>query len=496
MLVRNGVVGDSRVQKSAASAAAAGWDVTLIGRSESGQTETWKIGDADVRLVPVKRGFHAHNSRHGWLRAPLAYPPGPRRAQRERQLRNWRAQIGEAKTRLAVEGHGLGTGAQTVRKLALAPRRAGVKLAGKWIDLRAKESARLTTSRKAMDSWIDRVADRFWISVMGDKVWRRFDPRLWEYETAFGPVLDRLEADLIHANDFEMLGVGARAAMRRRAKGKRCKLVWDAHEFLPGMKPWVKHPRWHKAQIAHERDYASSADGVVTVSEPIAKLLKDSHGLAELPTVVMNAPDVAASKRPGPSPSIREACGLGPEVPLIVYSGAISIQRGLGDMIEALPQLHGVHCALVVGKPEGDLAVELAARAAELGVSGRLHILPYVEYWQVVPFLSSADVGLIPIHHFQNHELALITKFFEYAHARLPIVVSDVETMGGMVRMTGQGEVFRAGDPVDLAVAVKRILADPKPYRATLETGLLDEWTWAAQAERLHDMYRNLLSRG
>ena len=40
-----------------------------------------------------------------------------------------------------------------------------------------------------------------------------------------------------------------------------------------------------------------------------------------------------------------------------------------------------------------------------------------------------ADLGVIPIHHWPNHEIALITKFFEYSHARLPIVVSDVRTM-------------------------------------------------------------------
>jgi glycogen synthase len=32
MLVDNGVHGDSRVQKTAAAAAAAGWDVVLLGR--------------------------------------------------------------------------------------------------------------------------------------------------------------------------------------------------------------------------------------------------------------------------------------------------------------------------------------------------------------------------------------------------------------------------------------------------------------------------------
>ncbi|OEV10809.1 hypothetical protein AN220_30960, partial [Streptomyces nanshensis] len=37
MLVCNGVEGDSRVQKTARSAAAAGWEVVLLGRSPDGR---------------------------------------------------------------------------------------------------------------------------------------------------------------------------------------------------------------------------------------------------------------------------------------------------------------------------------------------------------------------------------------------------------------------------------------------------------------------------
>ena len=106
-----------------------------------------------------------------------------------------------------------------------------------------------------------------------------------------GPIIDRLKPDIIHANDFRMLGVAARAVMRARAKGRDTKLVWDAHEFLPGIKPWNTDPRWHLAQMAHEREYAPYADAVITVSDALADLLVTEHGLATRPTVVMNAPE-------------------------------------------------------------------------------------------------------------------------------------------------------------------------------------------------------------
>jgi hypothetical protein len=53
MLVDNGVRGDSRVQKAARSAAAAGWDVTLLGCVPGSAGESWELGGAQVRLLPL-----------------------------------------------------------------------------------------------------------------------------------------------------------------------------------------------------------------------------------------------------------------------------------------------------------------------------------------------------------------------------------------------------------------------------------------------------------
>ncbi|MCL7456630.1 glycosyltransferase family 4 protein [Micromonospora echinofusca] len=422
MLVDNAVQGDSRVQKSARSAAEAGWDVTLLGRSPDGEPHRWHIGDALVRLLPMGR--------------PGA--PAPR-----------------------------------------TPRRNAVALLG----------------RLGLRTPVERAYTRLCLRLYGDRAWRRLQPALWSYEHAYGPVLDELAPDLIHANDFRMLGVGARGLLRARAAGRRAALVWDAHEFLPGIKPWSDNVRWLPAQLAHEREYARHADAVVTVSPELARLLQREHDLPELPAVVLNAPDRRETDQPvRATRTLRSGFGLGAGDPLLVYSGAAAPQRGLDVLVEALPLLPGVHVALVVNHPDGEYVRSLTARAADLGVGGRLHVRGYVPHDEVVPLLAGADLGVIPIQHWPNHEIALITKFFEYSHARLPIVVSDVRTMAGTVRATGQGEVFRAGDAGDLARAVRAVLADPGRYRAAYDDpALLAGWTWERQAGELDRVYARLV---
>jgi glycogen(starch) synthase len=495
MLVDNNVTPDSRVQKQARSAAERGWDVTLLGHKRGAGRTRWKLGKAKVQLIEVGTGLAKQRNlmRGGHLRSPLAYHGRDLAAYRVQQVKARKADWGvrRAATRLETDDT---SGAISARaeQISLFARRLWLAATRRWVDLRATKTLELYDRRKAMDAPLDRWTTSFWFKALGDRSWRRLDPSLWEWELAYGPIIDRLKPDIIHANDFRMLGVGARAAMRARAKGRDTKLVWDAHEFLPGIKPWNSHPRWHIAQQAHEREYARQADAVITVSENLADLLVSEHGLATRPTVVMNAPDVGRTTATK-APSLREACGIASAIPLLVYSGTAAPQRGLDIMVEALGALTDVHVALVVSAPKSAYVTSLRERAAALSASERLHVLPYVPVDHIVSFLSEADAGVIPILHFPNHEIALITKFLEYAHARLPIVVSDVKTMAETVRRTGQGEVFEAGNLGDFVRAAKAVLAAPERYRQAYDApGLLRQWTWENSAAVLDAVFDRL----
>ncbi|MFI0796349.1 glycosyltransferase family 4 protein [Micromonospora rubida] len=497
MLVDNGVNGDSRVQKAARSAADAGWEVILLGRAPTGKPETWHLGGAEVRLlqVPLPMSKRPHEFRRAWLRAPLAYPPTGIAAHRAQAVKAWRADLRVRRAELTAARKG---GRAKPSALSWSTLRAEERFSGlarRWVSLRHRELTRARRGRKLDGPW-DRAYTVFWQRMQGLGAWRRLEPGLWDYELGFGPVIDKLQPDLIHANDFRMIGVGARAKVRAAAEGRRIALVWDAHEYLPGVQPWRDNARWLPGNTAHEREFVPYADAAMTVSGGLADLLQQEHGLTERPDVVLNAPAVDESVLdPGePVPDIRARCAIGPEVPLLVYSGVAAPKRGLGVMIEALPELPDAHVALVVNKPDSDYVRGLVARAAKLGAGDRVHLLPYVPHHQVVRFLSGAQVGVIPIQHWPNHEIALITKFFEYSHARLPLVVSDVRTMAETVRETGQGEVFVAEDVADFVRAVRAVLGDPARYRAAYDRpGLLAGWTWEAQAEVLDEVYARLL---
>ena len=494
MLVDNKVEGDSRVQKEARSMAERGWDVVLLGKSPDNKEHRWRLGDARVRLVPVPMVLakRRYEFRRAPLRSPLAYPPGRMAKYAKQRALARRAEV--RTERLALADEAARGGASLPRRLRVFAHRVQAKAYGDLVDLRLARTEALDERRARMDAPLDRFTTSFWQKTMGQRAWRRLDPSLWDWELAMGPVVDQLKPDLIHANDFRMLGVGARAKLRARGEGRRTALVWDSHDYLPGINPWNSHPRWHKAMIAHEREYAPYADAVTTVSETMCELLTAGHGLTTTPVIVRNAPTVGLDPD-DPGPGVRELCGLDADVPLLLYVGVMTPARGIDTMVQALPRQPGVHVGFVAR--ESAHLDRILDVAKELGVADRVHHLPYVEVDRICSYIASADVGVFPGLHLPNHEVDLPTKIYEYAHARLPMVVSDLKTTGETVDRLGIGEVFVAEDVDDYIRAVRQVLDDPDRYQKAYDEAqpVLSEWMWENQADVLDDVYTSVIDR-
>jgi glycogen(starch) synthase len=497
MLVDNGVEGDSRVQKEARSAAERGWDVVLLGRSPDRKPRTWQLGDAQVRLVPMAAPLatRRYEYRRAPLRSPLAYPEGRLPAYVRQKAA---ARKAEAQTKLAIHHEKIRTGRRS--GAAALPGRVWVRLnrmyadkAADLVDLRLRKTEQLRERRERLDAPLDRFTTAFWQKTMGVRAWRKLEPNLWDWELAFGPVIDRLQPDLIHANDSRMVGIGARAALRARHAGRDVKLVWDAHEYLPGRYVHNAHPRWKPAHVAYEHEFVGYADAVVTVSEMMVDLLRADYGLEVPIEIVRNAPSLGQADAAERPPSIRELCGLSEDVPLLLYAGAMAPQRGNDLMIEALPRLEGVHHAFLARQSR--YVEGLLARAEELGVRDRVHVHPYVPVDQIVGHIRSADVGVLASLKYFNHEVDLPTKFYEYAHAGLPMVASDVRTTAETVERLGIGEVFHAEDLEGYVRAVREVLADRDRYRKAYDKAapLLEEWVWDRQADVLDSVYASLV---
>lgn len=325
--------------------------------------------------------------------------------------------------------------------------------------------------------------------------WSRTLPSLRRYHAAFAPELRRLAPDVVHAHDIHLLDT----LWRTWPAGQRPLVIYDAHEYVAGLAVAGRRTqREVSSWAALERDRIAVADAVVTVSPEIAQRLAQEQRLTAPPTVVHNAPlllpDVTVGR------SLRDELGLPRATPLAVYGGALSAARGLHTVIEALALVPRLHLAVITVPFPHPMAAELRALAQRCGVAERVHLVAPVAAHEVADFLTTADIGVSPIiGAAASYDMAMPNKLFEFLHAGLRIVTSDVRSMSSFVLEHGLGRVFRQGDAEGCAAALRAECAELGTPRSEAErsarAALVEEYTWQGQEDPLIEVYRSVRQR-
>lgn len=295
-------------------------------------------------------------------------------------------------------------------------------------------------------------------------------------------------ADLYHGMAYMGIPVALALAGRRGVP-----VVYDARDIYLDAGNLARLPGPARQIVgALERRWAQGASRVVTVNDGYARVMAERWGI-QTPAVVMNCPDPLPDV--GRPRRFHEALGLPPETPLVLYHGGFSPDRGIEQLIEALPLLPGVH---LVCMGYGRLEPVLRARAA--ASDGRLHILPAVPPASLLEWVASADVVAIPIQPTTlNHRLTTPNKLFEALAAGVPIVAADLPGMAPIVRESGAGVLCDPTDPAAIAAAIRRILELPEADRRAMGERGRDaartRYNWRAQMDVLLAEYGRLTGR-
>ncbi len=454
MFVYNDVSRDSRVLREAASLAAAGRRVTVIGRPHSADERqiTRQTRDGfEIVLVPMP-----HAWRTWWYRFRKPW-----------RMRGWigrrfmvalrRGPAGWPKA-LAFIGVGIGMVALSIVRLPFIAISGGLD----------------QTTHDSTFDWLIR--------------WR-FGTLGWAgTASAAAPA-----ADVYHGHDL----TGLPAAVRAQARNGGL-VVYDSHESFMDSGSNANRPRWAKAILRRfERRQAGHAVALVTVNRSLGELLGARFGLSRV-VVVHNAP--ARWEPPAERPDLlRDAAGLPPGTAIALYHGAFSAHRGLEELADAIlvPGLEAVH-AVFLGY--GSQEAALRKRATDPRYGGRLHVLAAVTPEVLPVWVASADVGVMVIQASTlNHRLSSPNKLFESIATGLPVVVSDFVEMRRIVLEDPDGAlgaVCDPADPVSIAAAIRSILDLGPDEREALRARCLraahERWNWETESAGLVALYDSL----
>jgi glycosyltransferase involved in cell wall biosynthesis len=184
---------------------------------------------------------------------------------------------------------------------------------------------------------------------------------------------------------------------------------------------------------------------------------------ADVPTVLIeNAPGSGDAPAAGSGAAVRQALHIGPDVPVILYTGTFEHYQGLDLLYDAMPRVLAVRPdarLLLVG---GDAAQVREARAAveARGVAHAVVLTGQQPAEQIPAYLDAATVLASPRSTGTNTPL----KIYQYLRSGRPIVATNLRTHTQV--LSADTAFLAAPSPDAFAAALLAAIDNPGHARA------------------------------
>ncbi len=266
---------------------------------------------------------------------------------------------------------------------------------------------------------------------------------------------------------------------------KRKPLLYDAHEYYTGVPELKNRPGVRRVWKCIEKHIIPFIRYMVTVNESIAALYAWEYDAD--PVIVRNVP--VRHSHSGALP-VRKDLGLPDDRKIIILQGSgINIQRGAEEAVEAMRFLDGV-LLLIVG--DGDVISKLKELVHKYTLQEKVLFLPRMPMEQLRDYTRLADGGLtLDKAHSINYRYSLPNKLFDYIHAGIPVLASNLPEVRKVIQDYHIGLVVKDHKPENLAQALKRLLFDQE-LRNTWLTNLpraADELCWDREKKILEELF-------
>ena len=256
------------------------------------------------------------------------------------------------------------------------------------------------------------------------------------------------KTDVIWANDLDVLWP---AVLMKKLRGT--KVIYDSHEYFTEAEGLTGRERIKAIWTRIEERCIPHVDLFITVNESIASIYRKKYNREVL--VQRNMPILVEDE------SEREELF---EVKTVVLQGAyIDPDRGGMELVEAFQYLEGIQL-LIVGA--GRDLENIKKRIVELRLEEKVKVLPRMSYFELKKLTQRVQLGVSldkPLH--MNYTLSLPNKLFDYIHAGVPVLVSNLVEPARIVNEYGVGEVVSEVTPKTIAEGIQKIL-DSSSYEA------------------------------
>ena len=285
--------------------------------------------------------------------------------------------------------------------------------------------------------------------------------------------------DIIHCNDLNALPVSVIVKLFSK---RPIKIVYDCHEYQTE----IKGLKGFKQTLARglERWLIKYTDIILTVSNGIAEEYVRIYNV-EKPRLVLNTPPYKQVQKTN---IYRQKFNIDEETSIFLYQGGISAGRGIEVMLEAFKGLPDNLVIIFMGYGELMPLVQVAANQHE-----NIFYHPAVSPDVLLDHTVAADFGIcFTDNTCLNHYYCLPNKLFEFLMADLPVIVSNLPELRGVVEQFEVGLVAKNSDTEALKEAVRSIHKLDKQQTLLNVEKVKKVFNWEQQEKVLLEAYRDI----
>lgn len=307
-----------------------------------------------------------------------------------------------------------------------------------------------------------------------------FNKKIWfyaEYNIRLFIYLLFKKFDFLVANDLDTL-----PANYCISKLKQKPLVYDSHEYFTEVPELISKKKVKRVWKAFERAILPKVLCSYTVSDSIAEEYNKKYNINM--HVVRNLP-LKSKKITVPEPPLQL-----PDNKIIIYQGSLNIHRGLETMINAMHFLND-WSFVIIGT--GDIEDKLKDMVQQQKLNSKVWFLGAVPFDELPYYTQKADIGIsLEEHAGLNYYYALPNKLFDYIHAKIPVLCSNMKEMAALVNHYTIGEITETLEPSSIAQKINSIKANHSIWEKNLDIAA-NELCWENETARLEIIYKSLI---
>lgn len=241
---------------------------------------------------------------------------------------------------------------------------------------------------------------------------------------------------------------------------------------------------------------AKKADAVITVAEGYKRYLVNRMVSKEKIIVIPNGADVNTFKPMSNLDTFYESLNISKSNKVVLHVGNIAPYHGIEYIIKSakiiLKKFPDTKF-LIVGK--GDDIPRLIDLAERIGVSNAFVFTGYVPYELVPKYINISTVCVAPTN---RGKYTSPIKIYEYLSCGKPVVASDLNNIGDLLRKSQSGIAIIPEDEDKLAEAIIKLLDDEQIRTFLGKNGreyVIKHCSWEQVANKTIDVFNIIIGR-